>query len=254
MFIKCKKCGVIHEKSIFIENHYICKACGYHETLNYAQRIQLVIDHGTFKEMNSEFGFQNPINFPGYQEKYENAVNNTGLKEAVVTGEGNIMGIKIMIGVMDSRFMMSSMGSVVGEKITLLFEEGYHQKKPVILFIASGGARMQEGIISLMQMAKTSAAVAKFRENGGLYLSILTNPTTGGVSASFAFLGDLILAEPDALIGFAGRRVIQQTIKQELPDNFQTSEYLLEHGFIDSIVERKNLKETLNYLLKLHSY
>jgi acetyl-CoA carboxylase carboxyl transferase subunit beta len=212
----------------------------------------MIIDEGTFQETESGIGFQDPILFPGYHEKYSKAVETTGLEEAVVTGRGSIMGIDVMISVMDSRFMMSSMGMAVGEKITRLFEAAAVEKKPVIIFTASGGARMQEGIVSLMQMAKTAAAVAKYSEQGGLYISVLTNPTTGGVSASFAFLGDIIIAEPGALIGFAGKRVIEQTIRETLPDNYQTAEYLLKHGFIDTIVERRDLKDILHQLLCFH--
>lgn len=233
-------------------NHNVCSRCGWYGNLSAGQRLAMIVDEGTFQETESGIGFQDPILFPEYYEKYRKAVETTGLEEAVVTGRGSIMGMNAMIGVMDSRFMMSSMGTAVGEKITRLFESAAVKKLPVIIFTASGGARMQEGVVSLMQMAKTAAAVAKYSEHGGLYISVLTNPTTGGVSASFAFLGDIIIAEPGALIGFAGKRVIEQTIREKLPDNFQTSEYLLKHGFIDTIVERRDLKKTLHQLLCFH--
>lgn len=254
MFIQCVKCGFVHEKKRYEKNYSICSVCNHYGILSSKERIKMIVDEGTFSEIDREIGFQNPISFPGYQKKYDIAAKKTGLKEAIVTGKGCILGLDVMIGVMDSRFMMSSMGTGVGEKITRLFEAAMIIKCPVIIFSASGGARMQEGIISLMQMAKTSAMAAKFSEEGkGVYISVLTNPTTGGVSASFSFLGDIILAEPKALIGFAGRRVIEQTIKEKLPDDFQTAEYLCEHGFIDSIVERHELKNTLYQLISYHS-
>ena len=192
------------------------------------------------------------LKFEGYKEKIQALQEKTKIQEAIQTGTGNINGLKVAIGVMDSNFMMGSMGSVVGEKITRLVEKAIQEKLPVILFCVSGGARMQEGIISLMQMAKTSSAIAKLDEAGLLYISVLTDPTTGGVTASFASLGDIILAEPGALIGFAGPRVIEQTIKQKLPEGFQSAEFLLEHGFIDKIVERKDMKNTLYNIVKMH--
>lgn len=192
------------------------------------------------------------LEFEGYKEKIQTLQEKTKIQEAIQTGTGNINGLKVAIGVMDSNFMMGSMGSVVGEKITRLVETAIKERLPVILFCVSGGARMQEGIISLMQMAKTSASIAKLDKAGLLYISVLTDPTTGGVTASFASLGDIILAEPGALIGFAGPRVIEQTIKQKLPSGFQSSEFLLDHGFIDKIVERKDMKETLYNIIKLH--
>ena len=252
IFIICHKCDLVHEKKRYYMNYNVCSRCGGYGNLSASRRLAMIIDEGTFQETESGIGFQDPILFPGYSEKYKKAAETTGLEEAVVTGRGSIMGINVMIGVMDSRFMMSSMGTAVGEKIARLFEAASVEKMPVIIFTASGGARMQEGVVSLMQMAKTAAAVAKYSEQGGLYISVLTNPTTGGVSASFAFLGDIIIAEPGALIGFAGKRVIEQTIREKLPDNYQTSEYLLKHGFIDRIVERRNIKETLHQLLCFH--
>jgi len=252
LFFKCTKCGYITERKKVEVNNYVCLSCGYYETLDYKKRLDMIIDQNTFTETNIHNDFHDPINFPGYRTKHEEILSRSNLNEAVITGSGYIDGQKVMIGVMDTRYMMGSMGVVVGEKITRLFEDAEDEKLPVIMFIASGGARMQEGIFSLMQMAKTSAAVLRFSEAGGLYIGVLTNPTTGGVSASFAFLGDIILAEPGALIGFAGKRVIEQTINEKLPFNFQTAEFLMDHGYIDLIVERKNLKSTLSDILKIH--
>lgn len=254
LFIKCKECGNITERKKIIKNNYICNLCGHYETLDYKKRLSMIIDQNTFEETNIHTVFYDPIKFPGYREKHESIVSKVNLNEAIVTGSGCICTQKVMIGVMDTRYMMGSMGVVVGEKVTRLFEDAIKEKLPVVMFVASGGARMQEGIFSLMQMAKTTAAVSSFSEAGGLFISVLTNPTTGGVSASFAFLGDIILAEPRALIGFAGKRLIEQTINEKLPSDFQTSEFLFEHGYIDLIVERKRLKETLSNLLKIHSY
>lgn len=253
LFIKCKECSGIIERKKMVENNYVCNLCGYYGTLDYKKRLAIIIDQNTFEETNIHTEFYDPINFPGYREKHDGIVSEFGLNEAVITGSGCINGHKVMVGIMDTRYMMGSMGVIVGEKISRLFEDGIKEKLPVVMFIASGGARMQEGIFSLMQMAKTAASVASYSESGGLFISVLTNPTTGGVSASFAFLGDIILAEPHALIGFAGKRVIEQTIKEKLPSDFQTSEFLLEHGYIDLIVERKRLKDTLSNILQIHS-
>lgn len=217
------------------------------------ERIKNIIDDGTFEEFDKDMETSNPIDFEGYEEKIEKLSEKTGLKEAVITGEGKIHGMETVIAVMDSAFIMGSMGSVVGEKITRAVEKATELKLPVIIFTASGGARMQEGMFSLMQMAKVSAAVARHNKAGLLYITVITNPTTGGVTASFAMEGDIILAEPDALVGFAGKRVIEQTIKQHLPEGFQRAEFLLEHGFIDKIVRRQELKETLSVILELHS-
>lgn len=252
IFMKCLHCGSVVEREIYENNYNICNECGYYGNLNYAERIKMILDKHTFQESHNQFDFSNPLYFPGYDEKYIKAKKATGLNEAVITGEGTIGGHATMYAIMDSGFMMGSMGAVVGEKITLLFEEAREKKLPVVIFAASGGARMQEGVISLMQMVKTSAAVALFGEEGGFYISILTDPTMGGVSASFAFLGDIIIAEPGALIGFAGRRVIKQTIKKDLPTNFQTAEYMMQHGFIDAIVPRNELKDRISYLLDIH--
>lgn len=213
----------------------------------------MIVDEGTFEEFDANMSAVNPLDFDKYEDKIKNMQEKTGLKDAVVTGRGDIYGQKAVIAVMDSNFMMGSMGSVVGEKITRAIEKSTEEKLPVIIFTTSGGARMQEGMFSLMQMAKTSAALAKHDENGLLYISILTDPTTGGVTASFAMLGDIIIAEPKTLVGFAGRRVIEQTINQKLPEDFQTSEFLFKHGFVDKIVERKKLKEVLGKILEMHA-
>ena len=222
------------------------------EGLSAKNRIYYIIDKGSFIETNKKQKFSNPIEFPEYEEKYKKAVNNTNMNEAVITGIASIDGIKCVLAVMDKRFFMASMGRVVGEKITAAVELADRKKLPLIIYCASGGARMQEGIFSLMQMAKTSAAIEKFSSNGGLYIAVLTNPTTGGVTASFASLADITLAEPKALIGFAGPRVIEQTIGKKLPEGFQTAEYLKEHGFIDEIVPIKEQREVLAKLLRLH--
>ena len=222
------------------------------EGLSAKNRIYYIIDKGSFIETNKKLKFSNPIEFPEYEEKYNKAVNKTNMNEAVITGIASIEGIKCVLAVMDKRFFMASMGRVVGEKITAAVELADRKKLPLIIYCASGGARMQEGIFSLMQMAKTSAAIEKFSSNGGLYIAVLTNPTTGGVTASLASLADITLAEPKALIGFAGPRVIEQTIGKKLPEGFQTAEYLKEHGFIDEIVPIKEQREVLAKLLRLH--
>ncbi len=251
-WVKCDACKEILYKDEVHKNYSVCPNCGKHFRLSARRRISQIIDEGTFKETNKDMETRNPLNFEGYNKKIETLQEKTNIKEAVTTGFGEINGEKVVIAVMDGNFMMGSMGSVVGEKITLAVEDAIQNKLPLIMFCVSGGARMQEGIISLMQMAKTSAALAKLDEAGLLYISVFTDPTTGGVTASFASLGDIILAEPNALIGFAGPRVIEQTIKQKLPDGFQKSEFLLEHGFIDKIVERKDMKDTLYKILQLH--
>jgi len=252
MWVKCDFCGEIIYKDDFHSNNKICIKCEQHFRLDAFARIQLIIDENTFKENSLDVITKNVLSFPEYEKKIEKLQSSTGLSEGVVTGTGNINGIKVAIGVMDSRFLMGSMGAAVGEKITRLVELATSDKLPLIIFTASGGARMQEGIISLMQMAKTSAAIGRLSESGGLYISVLTDPTTGGVTASFAMLGDIILAEPGSLIGFAGPRVIKQTIKQDLPEGFQRAEFLLEHGFVDKIVGRNDMKETLYHIIKLH--
>ncbi|PKM93840.1 MAG: acetyl-CoA carboxylase carboxyl transferase subunit beta [Firmicutes bacterium HGW-Firmicutes-1] len=252
LWVKCDVCGEIIYKDDFHTNNKTCVKCEQHFRLDGYGRVKLVIDEGTFVESNLDVITKNVLNFPGYDKKIEALQQSTGLVEGVITGTGEMNGCKVALGVMDSRFLMGSMGAAVGEKITRLIEEATMQKIPLIIFTASGGARMQEGIISLMQMAKTSAAIGRHSEKGGLYITVLTDPTTGGVTASFAMLGDVILAEPGSLIGFAGPRVIKQTIKQDLPEGFQRAEFLLEHGFVDKIVKRNEMKETLYKIVKLH--
>ena len=249
---KCNQCGkaIIAEEA---ENgYYICPKCGGYFHVPAWNRLEMILDEGSFEEWDSEMPLQNPMEYRGYPEKLASVKAKTGLNEAVVTGKGSINGMKTVIGVCDGRFLMASMGENVGEKITRAVERATSEKLPVIMFCCSGGARMQEGIVSLMQMAKTSAAVKRHSDAGLLYISVLTDPTTGGVTASFAMLGDIILAEPGALIGFAGPRVIEQTIHQKLPKGFQRSEFLLEHGLLDAIVERAQMREVLGSLLELH--
>lgn len=249
---KCNKCG----QPVYVDDvkshYYECPKCKGYFRVHAYRRIEMVIDEGTFVEWNKDMEFSNPLDFPGYEDKVKSAREKTKLNESIVTGMGLIHGQPAAVGVCDARFLMSSMGRVVGEKITRLVERATEEKLPVVIFACSGGARMQEGTVSLMQMAKTSAALKRHHNAGLLFVSVLTDPTTGGVTASFAMLGDIILAEPGALIGFAGPRVIQQTIGQKLPEGFQRSEFLLEHGFIDKIVERRDLKETLGRILLMH--
>ena len=249
---KCNKCG----KPIYTDdvraNFYICPKCGGYFRVHAYRRIEMIADEGSFEEWDKFMQVSNPLNFPGYEKKLAAAREKSQLNEAIVTGTCTIHGQKTVVGVCDARFLMSSMGHNVGEKITRAVERATEEKLPVILFACSGGARMQEGMVSLMQMAKTSAALKRHHEAGQLYVSVLTDPTTGGVTASFAMLGDIILAEPGALIGFAGPRVIEQTIGQKLPEGFQRAEFLVEHGFVDKIVKREELKETLALILKLH--
>lgn len=252
MWIRCPKCGKTIYRGDLINNLKVCYSCGGHFRLTSRERIKQVIDEGTFKELFADMVSDNPLNFPEYNEKITKIQRATNMKEAIITGIGKIDGNDVVICVMDSNFLMGSMGSVVGEKITRAIEVATKEELPIIIFTCSGGARMQEGIFSLMQMAKTSAALSYHNDKGLLYISILTDPTTGGVTASFAMLGDIILAEPNALIGFAGRRVIEQTIKQKLPENFQTAEFLLEKGYVDRVVPRKDMKNTLSTIIKLH--
>ena len=254
LFFKCPRCRTASYKEDFEKNRKVCTSCHYHSRLTWKERLELTADKGSFVEFDAGMASLNPINYPDYAEKLKKLGEQCDMRDAVVTGECTIRGYKAVIGIMDSNFMMASMGSVVGEKITRAFEYATEKKLPVIMFTASGGARMQEGIISLMQMAKTSGAIARFAEGGGLYITVMTDPTTGGVTASFASLGDVIIAEPKVLIGFAGRRVIQDTIKQILPDDFQSAEFLLQNGFADMIVERKKMRSCLAQLIKLHNY
>lgn len=250
---KCNKCGGAIIAEDVKKGYYICPKCGGYFRVHAYRRIEMVGDEGTFEEWDKGLCTRNPLHYKGYEEKIAHLQEKTGLEEAVVTGKVKIQGQDTVIGVCDGRFMMSSMGEVVGEKITRAVERATREKMPVILFTCSGGARMQEGIVSLMQMAKTSAALKRHSDAGLLYVTVLTDPTTGGVTASFAMLGDIILAEPGALIGFAGPRVIEQTIGQKLPKGFQRAEFLVEHGFVDAIVERPKLRETLGEILRMHS-
>lgn len=253
--ITCPNCGEDIVKADVVKRKYICPKCNYYFRVRTKNRIRMVVDEDTFTPWCTELDTENianPLDFPEYEEKVRATREKTGLPEGVTVGKGKIYGMDAVIGVCDARFMMGSMGHVVGEKIAAAVERATTEKLPVILFCCSGGARMQEGIISLMQMAKTSAALKRHSEAGGLYISVLTDPTTGGMTASFAMLGDIILAEPGALIGFAGPRVIEQTIGQRLPEGFQRAEFQLEHGFVDRIVERKDLKLTLYQILKCH--
>lgn len=250
LFQKCEKCGeIIYSEDVY-ENHYVCPSCGAYFRIPARSRISMITDKGSFKEWNVGLPISDPLEFPGYLDKLERMRTATGLDEAVITGEAKIDGMRIAIGVMAASFMMGSMGEIVGEKLTRMIERATEERLPIVVFCSSGGARMQEGIVSLMQMAKTSGALKKHSDAGLYYVSILTDPTTGGVVASFAMLGDTILAEPGALIGFAGPRVIEQTIGQKLPEGFQSAEFLLEHGFVDKIVKREKLRRTLSFLIE----
>ncbi|MGX7133319.1 MULTISPECIES: acetyl-CoA carboxylase, carboxyltransferase subunit beta [Enterococcus] len=252
MWAKCPSCKhTLYTKEMGAEK--VCPHCGYNFRISAWERIALTIDEKSFEEWDNDCRTSDPLDFPGYLEKIRITQEKTGLSEAVLTGNATINGVPLAIGVMDSHFIMGSMGTVVGEKITRLFERATTKGLPVVIFTASGGARMQEGIFSLMQMAKISAAVKRHSEAGLFYLTVLTDPTTGGVTASFAMEGDIILAEPQSLIGFAGRRVIEETIKQELPEDFQKAEFLKKHGFVDQIVPRKEMKERIYQLLTLHT-
>ena len=248
----CPQCGGESERRAVAAALSVCPLCGYHFPMGAYYRLSSVLDSGSFRELNEKLTSNDPLHFPGYGAKLDAARRKTGMNEAAVTAVGTIGGSRCVVGVLDSRFFMGSMSAAVGEKITLAIEYATKNRLPLILFAASGGARMQEGILSLMQMAKTSAALARFSEKGLLYISVFTDPTTGGVTASFASLGDIILAEPGALIGFAGPRVIQQTIGQTLPEGFQRAEFQEEHGFVDAVVPRLQMRDTLSQLLRLH--
>lgn len=250
--IRCPKCGKSVDRERVVKRKYVCYECEGYFRVKTNNRIRMVADPHTFEPWFTDVSVKNPLSYEGYEEKLAEAREKTGLEEAVTVGKCKVFGEDIVLGICDSRFLMASMGHVVGEKITAAIERATEEKLPVFLFCCSGGARMQEGIISLMQMAKTSAAIRKLGEAGLLYCTVLTDPTTGGVTASFAMLGDVIMAEPGALIGFAGPRVIKQTIGQELPEGFQTAEFLQEHGIIDGIVKRENLKKTIYFLVKAH--
>jgi acetyl-CoA carboxylase carboxyl transferase beta subunit len=252
LFIKCPSCGITHFQKILMKSQFICPECNFHHRIGSLLRIKYTVDKGSFKEKDKKIKSVDPLGFPKYADRTKLAVKTTGLNDALVYGTATIDGVSTVVVIMDTNFIMGSMGSVVGEKITRAFELGIEKSLPVIIFCGSGGARMQEGILSLMQMAKTSAAVKRHSDNGNLFISVLTHPTTGGVTASFAYLGDIILSEPKALIGFAGPRVIEQTIGQKLPEGFQTAEFLLEHGMLDKIVPRTMMKDTLGNILKIH--
>ena len=253
-WVKCDKCGKILYKKYLTDNLNVCSNCNHYFRLGAFERIAMICDEDSFNEFGKDIETEVGLDFPNYKEKLDKSMKKSKLKEGVITGECRINGINSIIAVMDSNFMMGSMGTVVGEKITQAVERAIEKELPLIIFTASGGARMQEGILSLMQMAKVSSAIARLNEAGLLYVTVLTDPTTGGVTASFAMLGDIIISEPGALNGFAGRRVIEGTIKQSLPDNFQTAEFLLENGFIDKIVKRSELKSTIGDILMLHGY
>ncbi|MFQ3675407.1 MAG: acetyl-CoA carboxylase, carboxyltransferase subunit beta [Endomicrobiia bacterium] len=248
---KCPKCDKIVLKKELEENLKICPKCENMFRMTVKERVEMLTDDGRMEEFAKEYVSGNPLSFPDYDLRLKDAISKSGLTESFVCGVAKIGEIKVVLGILDFHFMGGSMGSVVGEKVALSLEKGYKEKLPVVIVSASGGARMQEGILSLMQMAKTSAAVAKYHSIGLPYISVLTDPTTGGVTASFSMLGDINIAESNALIGFAGPRVIEQTIKEKLPQGFQSSEFLLEHGFVDVVVSRKELKNTLVKILKL---
>ncbi|MBU0650517.1 acetyl-CoA carboxylase, carboxyltransferase subunit beta [bacterium] len=258
LWLKCKECGEILFKKRLIENKLVCLKCGYHFTMGAWERIELLVDKGTFKEYDKNLESVDALAFKGsksYKDKLASDRKKTGLKDAIISGIGLIEDLEVSLCVTDSNFIMGSMGVVVGEKIARAAERAIKKKIPLIIVSGSGGgARMYEGIYSLMQMAKTSAAIAKMNEAGQLYISVLTNPTMAGIMASFASLGDVMVAEPNALIGFTGPRVIEQTIRQQLPEGFQTSEFLLKHGFLDMIVARKNMKSELARIIKTFNY
>lgn len=251
LFAKCPSCKhMIYQKDLGVAK--ICPACSYNFRISAQERLAITVDEGSFDELFTGLETKDPLKFPQYAEKLALAREKTGLDEAVLTGKALIRGQKVALAIMDSNFIMASMGTVVGEKLTCLFELAIAEKLPVVIFTASGGARMQEGIMSLMQMAKISAAVKRHANAGLFYLTVLTDPTTGGVTASFAMEGDIILAEPQALIGFAGRRVIETTVREDLPEDFQRAEFLLDHGFVDAIVKRTELADVIADLVKFH--
>ncbi|WP_449458490.1 acetyl-CoA carboxylase, carboxyltransferase subunit beta [Streptococcus suis] len=251
LFSKCPACKVIlYKNDLGLEK--TCQHCSYNFRITAQERLALIVDEGSFEELFTGIATTNPLDFPNYLDKLAATRQKTGLDEAVLTGKAIIGGQPVALGIMDSHFIMSSMGTLVGEKITRLFELAIEERLPVVLFTASGGARMQEGIMSLMQMAKISAAVKRHSNAGLFYLTVLTDSTTGGVTASFAMEGDIILAEPQTLVGFAGRRVIESTVRENLPDNFQKAEFLQEHGFVDAIVKRQDLPATISRLLRMH--
>lgn len=249
---KCPKCKAIHVTAEVEKNLKVCIKCQFHFTMTAKERINCFLDKDSFTSMDDHLQTTNPLDFPSYLEKVTADSSKTGLNEAVLTGVGTLKGMQVVVAVMDSHFRMGSMGSVVGEKITRAVEKATELRVPFIIFTASGGARMQEGVLSLMQMAKTSVALKRHSEEGLLYISIMTHPTTGGVSASFASIGDYNIAEPQSLIGFAGRRVIEQTVREKLPDDFQTAEFLLDHGQLDAIFSRLEMRDKIATIVKLH--
>ena len=255
LWSKCPECALVVYRKDLVANASVCKGCGHHNRIDSEERIALIADPGSFEPLDSDLSPTDPLAFKdrrSYADRIRDSQQSTGLRDAVITGLCRTSGLPLALGVMDFRFMGGSMGSVVGEKLTRLIETATARRYPVLIVCASGGARMQEGMLSLMQMAKISGALERHRQAELLYMPLLTYPTTGGVTASFAMLGDLILAEPKALIGFAGRRVIEQTLREKLPDGFQTAEYLRDHGFVDAIVDRTTFKATLASLLKMH--
>lgn len=249
---KCPECKKIMYTKELQKNLKVCLHCGFHHRMTAFERAESLFDEGSFVPFDEKIYTQNPLEFPSYLEKLDKDKEKTGLDEAVLTGTGDIKGMKVTTAIMDSHFRMGSMGSVVGEKIARAIEHAAEEQTPFIIFTASGGARMQEGVLSLMQMAKTSTALKMFSDRGGLIISVMTHPTTGGVSASFASLGDFNFAEPGALIGFAGRRVIEQTIREDLPDDFQTAEFLLSHGQLDAVIPRPEMRDKLATVLEIH--
>lgn len=251
LFAKCPSCKhLIYQKDLGLTK--ICPRCSYNFRVSAQERLEMVVDKDSFSELFNDIETKDPLNFPDYQKKISQARQKTGLHEAVLTGKASIKGNNVALAIMDSHFIMASMGTVVGEKLTRLIELAIEESLPLVIFTASGGARMQEGIFSLMQMAKISAVIKKHSKAGLFYLTILTDPTTGGVTASFAMQGDIILAEPQSMVGFAGRRVIETTVRQDLPEDFQKAEFLLSHGFVDAIVKRTDLRRTIVKLLDLH--
>ncbi|MEO4051948.1 acetyl-CoA carboxylase, carboxyltransferase subunit beta [Solibacillus sp. CAU 1738] len=252
LMMKCPECRKIHVTKEVEQNLKVCPACDHHIKMTAQERVHIFLDKDSFISLDDHLQTTNPLGFPAYVEKIEVDKKKTGLNEAVLTGVGLLKGVQVVVAIMDSHFRMGSMGSVVGEKITRAIETATELRVPFIIFTASGGARMQEGVLSLMQMAKTSVALSRHSEAGLLYISVMTHPTTGGVSASFASIGDLNIAEPQALIGFAGRRVIEQTVREKLPDDFQTAEFLLAHGQLDAIFHRHEMRDKLATVVKLH--
>ena len=252
IFIACEQCNAALYQKKLIENHHVCPHCGFHFKINALKRLDLTVDIGSFMPIDSQIISLNPLDIPGYEDKLAKSKKISELNEAFIGGKATLVNLPIVIGILDSTFMMGSMGSAVGEKVTRLIEYAILEKLPLVIFSASGGARMQEGILSLMQMAKTSAALKRMHEKKLLYISVLTNPTTGGVAASFASLGDINIAEKSSLIGFAGKRVIKQTIMQDLPEGFQTDQFQLDHGQVDMVVLRKDMRKVLYKLIKLH--